>query len=442
MINYTRLLLVFLMVGGALSASAQSTATNSSPYSRYGLGLLNDPTTAQTRGMGGLGVATNQIGGYSTINMVNPAAYTTFGRYTIIDVGVSSNTQLLSQTGVATNQANSNFRLSHFAFGVPISKRSGLSFGLLPYSEVGYNNTTTNIHRSSGAAGQTDTTVNTVYSGDGGLSKAYIGYGFGIGPHLKLGGNVSYIFGNLHNYGNIEFPDLNSAYNSRVEQSQAIGGINYDFGAQYSVDFSETKRLIFGYSGSASTKLNSRRDYITSQYLRDAGGNENIAIDTLVNSLGVSSKIKLPLIQHFGITFQNDRRFLIGAEYITSKWSNYSIDGVNQGLQNSEGYRIGGQITPNVDALRNYFARMDYRLGFKYDKSNLNLNGTDIKAYAATFGLGFPLPRNNNAFYKINFSAELGKRGTLQNNLVEEKFITLHLSFTLNDLWFIKYRFD
>ena len=61
--------------------------------------------------------------------------------------------------------------------------------------------------------------------------------------------------------------------------------------------------------------------------------------------------------------------------------------------------------------------------------------------------MGFPLaPANaNNSFYKINFAAEIGQRGTLgtqQNPLVKENFVTLHLNFVINDRWFLKYKFD
>ena len=86
---------------------------------------------------------------------------------------------------------------------------------------------------------------------------------------------------------------------------------------------------------------------------------------------------------------------------------------------------------------------MDYRAGFMYDQSYLNFNNTNIQSYAFTFGLGFPLAPNNvgNTFYKINFGAEVGQRGTVADGLVKEKFVTLHLSFTLNDRWFQKYKF-
>jgi hypothetical protein len=40
---------------------------------------------------------------------------------------------------VKHHKATANFRLSHIAFGIPVSKRSAISFGLMPYSELGYN---------------------------------------------------------------------------------------------------------------------------------------------------------------------------------------------------------------------------------------------------------------------------------------------------------------
>ncbi len=424
-----------------MSASAQSTATTSTPYSRYGLGLVDEALLPQSRGMGGIATAINEIGGYSNINPLNPASYSAI-HLTAFDIGVYNNISLLSQANVSSNQPNSNFRLSHFAFAAPVSKRSAISFGLLPYTELGYNYTTSSVHKASTAAGAADTTINSVYSGDGGLSKAYFGYGFGIGKHIKLGGNVSYIFGKLQNFSSVQLPDLYGTLSTRAEQSNSVGGINYDYGAQYTIDFSDFKHLNFGYSASVSSKLNSVSTYQVSQYTYDANGNENLALDTLVNNRNASAKIVLPLTNHFGISYQSDGKFLIGADYTTSKWSNLSINGINQGLQNSQSYKVGGQITPNIDALHNYFARMDYRLGARYDKTYINVAGTDIKEYAATFGLGFPLPRNNNAFYKINFAAEVGKRGTLTNGLIRENFINLHLSFMLNDAWFVKYKYD
>ena len=78
MIKYTRLFITFLLAVIVLEARAQSTATTSSPYSRYGLGDINDQLLPQNIGMGGIATATNNISGYNNINVLNPASY---GKY-------------------------------------------------------------------------------------------------------------------------------------------------------------------------------------------------------------------------------------------------------------------------------------------------------------------------------------------------------------------------
>lgn len=442
MIKFTRLFITLVLAVTAIGAMAQSTATTSSPYSKFGLGDIIPEALPQSIGMGGIGAAVNRISGYNNINVLNPASYGAIG-FTTIDAGIYSNVVSLNQTGQPSS-TNGNFRLSHVAFAIPVSKRSALSFGLLPYSQMGYNYKQT-LSKGFGTGSPADTNaVNYIYNGDGGLSKAYLGYGFGLGKHLLIGANVAYIFGNLQQYSSTEIPTLYGTLNSRVEQSNAVGGLTYDYGVQYSFDFGDQKQkhLILGYSASANSRITTTSSYIVSHYTYDASGNQNLAIDSVVNQQGAKSKIQLPQINHFGITFQNDLKFLIGADYTIGKWSSLTISGANAGFQDSKTLNVGGQFTPNINALHNYFARTDYRLGFIYDQTYLNLNNTNIKRYAVTVGLGLPLAPNNLSFYKVNFSAEIGQRGTLTNGLVKENYVNLHLGFTLNDKWFQRYKFD
>ncbi len=441
MIKYTRLFITLLLAVIVLQAKSQSTATTSSPYSRFGIGDISDQLLPQNIAMGGIATATNTIGGYNTINVINPASYSKIG-FTTIDVGVYSNIITLGKNGFP-DEKNSNFRLSHVEFAFPVTKHSALSFGLLPYSEVGYSYKVVKSNLGTSSAIDTNA-VNNIYSGDGGLSKAYLGYGFGIGRHLLIGANVSYIFGSLKQQQSTEIPTLYGVLNSRIEQNNHIGGLNYDYGAQYSIDLSDTKHIILGYSASANSQLNSKNTFIVSQYYRDSNGNEGVPTDSLVNSQSPNAKLKLPQINHFGIVFQNEGKFLVGADYTMGKWSDLSIAGTNAGLQDSKLFNIGGQITPNVNALSNFFALIDYRIGALYETTYLNVNGVSIKRYAATFGLGIPLPhdRASSAFYKINFSAEVGQRGVLTQGLIKENYVNFHLGFTLNDRWFQRYKFE
>lgn len=439
MINRTKSLLILLFVFSAFAASAQS--TSSSPYSKFGLGDLQQQSLPQNMGMGGIAAGVRTVGGYNNINMLNPASYSAIG-LTVIDIGAYANINTLSNN--SATQTGTAFRLNHIAFAVPVTRgTSALSFGLLPYSDLGYNfKQVTKIDTN---------TVNSVYGGEGGLSKAYFGYGFSLFKHLSLGANVSYIFGDLRQTRSVEIPNYDgsiystaSSFNTRIEQSQSIKGLSYDYGLQYQFDLSTTSKIVLGYSGSLKSTLTSSTKYVSTQYLNNASdGTEQIAADTTYIRQGSNTKIALPLIQNFGISYQKEGHYLIGADYSRGNWSALTNDGVNMGLNNTESYHIGGQITPNNNAINSYFAVVDYRLGYQYNKTYVRTSGTDINASVFSVGLGLPIrSQNRSAFYKVNFAAEVGQRGTLANNLIKENFVNIRLSFLLNDKWFTKFKFD
>lgn len=441
MIKYVKLFIIFLLSATAFGAFAQT--TTSSPYSRFGLGDFDESLLPQQRGMGGIGVATRKPSGFNDINVLNPASYSSIN-LTTIDIGAYAGISSLS-TSLIGAQTSSNFRLSHVAFAIPVSKHSALSFGLLPYANMGYSyrqQSKMQLNRAASGGIDTSVTMNNTYTGEGGLSKAYLGYGFGLGENLNLGFNVNYIFGNESQNRATEFPDVPTALNTKIENTLSVGGINFDFGAQYNIKVSETRRFTIGYSGSSSSQLSSTQKYIVSQYLLATDGTPDIARDSLVNT-NASGKVNLPLIHRFGISYQKDGKYMIGADFKMGQWSDLSILGVNQGLQNSQSFAVGGQFTPNIDAISSYLAVCDYRFGLKYDKTSINTNATDIKQYAATIGLGLPIPNERRtSFYKVNISAEIGRRGTLENSLVRENFYNFHIGFTINDKWFQKYKFD
>jgi len=445
MIKYIKFLLLFLLAGIVLDARSQT--TTSSPYSRYGLGDLNPQVLPQNMAMGGIGTGVGQINGYSTVNPSSPASYSSIN-YTTIDAGLYGAFFTLNQTG-QTSQRDASFRLSHITFGIPVTRRSALAFGLLPYSEVGYNYTQT-LERGFGSSAPADTNRALLsYRGEGGLSKAFLGYGFSVFRNLKLGANMSYIFGNLKQYQTTEFPNLYGVLNSRDEKSNSVGGLNFDYGAQYQVDLSLTRHIIFGYSGSAKSSLGSQKSHIVSHYKSDETGSESIATDSIINVQNAKSTIQLPNIHHFGISYQRDQKFLVGVDYTMGNWSALTINGTNAGMANSSTLNIGGQITPNLYALNSYLATIDYRAGVILDQTYFNVNNvkgagqTNIKSYAFTFGFGLPLRAvNGSSFYKINLAAEIGNRGTLTNGLVRENYFKIRLGFTLNDRWFQRYKFD
>ncbi|RZK45514.1 MAG: hypothetical protein EOO94_04230 [Pedobacter sp.] len=346
---------------------------------------------------------------------------------------MSGNINTLSKGGLSERSFNGTF--SHIAIGVPITRRSGLSIGLLPYSELGYE-----FHN----AGKIDTmNVDYNYSGEGGLSKAFIGYGYQIAKGFRLGLNLEYIFGNMQQLRSTEFINQPASINVRIQNRDNVYGLNFSYGAQYDVDLSDKVKLTIGYSGSARSGISSQETNVVTRFTRDIAGNENPAIDTAQFINNAASKFKLPVIHNVGFSISKYNNWLFGADVRIGQWADLEISGVNQGLQNTLGVSVGAQWTPDIAAVSGYFKRVDYRVGFQYDKSYVRLSNTDIKQTSATFGIGLPFSSISRfTFSKFNLATEIGQRGTLSNNLVKENFINFHLGFTLNDKWFSRFKFD
>lgn len=429
-INYIVAVMILLT-----SATVKAQVTSQSPYSRYGLGNVKGLLLPQFKAMGGISTGVFKPSMYfNNINMQNPATYAGITS-TTVDMGMSGTLKTLKKG--SESEGSFNATLNHVALAFPIKAgRTGLSFGLLPYTELGYENS------SMGKISSTDTnSVNRIYSGEGGLTKAYMGIGQQFGDHFRVGVNVEYIFGNMVQNSALELQSSPSV-NTKQQEKNSVGGIGFSYGAQYEIPLSLKSRITIGYSGSSPSSINSKRTFAVTRYLRQSTGEEGTAIDTPILVENGSAKLKLPLVHNFGISIQKDNKWLIGADYRMGNWSKLSIDGVNSGLNDSWGASVGGQITPDITSIGSYFNRVDYRLGFAYDKTYIKVNDQDIKQMAVTFGLGLPLGYTRFAISKLNFTTELGRRGTLTNGLVQENYINFHLGITLNDTWFKRFKFD
>jgi hypothetical protein len=428
-INY---IVAVIILFASVNVNAQ--VTSQSPYSRYGLGNVKGLLLPQFRAMGGISTAIYKPSDYySTINMQNPASYAGI-TLTTVDVGMSGSFKQLKKGSLSEGSFNST--LSHLALAFPVKAgRTGLSFGLMPYTDLGYE------FSNSGKFDEDTSSVTKLYSGEGGLTKAYFGLGQQFGDHFRIGANVEYVFGNLLESRALE-PQSIPSLNTKQQDKNSVGGISFSYGAQYEIPLSTKSRITLGYSGSSPSSINSKKTFLVTRYLRQSTGDEGTAIDTPVLVQNGSAKLKLPLVHNFGIAIQRDNKWLVGADFRTGNWSKLSMDGVNSGLEDSWGASIGGQITPDMQSIGSYFNRVDYRLGFTYDKTYIKIADQDVKQMAVTFGFGFPLAFNRFVANKVNFTTEIGRRGTLNSGLVQENYINIHLAFTLNDTWFRRFKFD
>ena len=421
----------------ATSFGAQAQVTVQSPYSKFGVGNIKGSLLPQLRSMGGISTGVFRTSYINNINMQNPASYAGIN-LTTLDIGMAGSGTTLKTNNLSETSFNAS--LSHVAMAFPVTRKSAVSIGLLPYSELGYNFRNT---VQVGTTAENTKTVDYIYTGEGGLSKAYLGYGIQFGDHFRLGANAEYLFGNLIESRSTEYLNEAAAINSRNQTKNSVYGLAFSYGAQYDFALGNKTSLTLGYSGSSAAKLNSEMSQYITTYNKDQEGNDQAALDTLAFTENAKTNLKLPLVHNVGFTIQKENKWLLGADYRMGKWSSLSIDNVNQNLQDTYGFSVGGQFTPDVTAINGYFKRVDYRLGFQYDKTYVKMNNQDVNQMAVTFGLGLPLSSYaRSSFYKMNVSAELGKRGSVNNGLIQENYINFNLGFMLNDKWFQRFKFD
>lgn len=417
----------------AQHADAQKT-TSHSPYSQFGLGQMRDDLLPQSRSMGGISTGLRYQSGLATFNPANPASYSAFNR-TILEAGLYGNITQLGK-GTATNNT-ADFAFSHLAIGIPLGQKiGGIALGLMPFSDVGYNSSQ-NITLDAIQYSKTS-------NGEGGLNKAFVGYGISPIKGVSVGANAGLLFGSLSDISSISFPYSLEAYNTRYEEARLIRGLTVDYGAQYSTSLGNKLHLTAGYSGSLNNVVSNRTTVTVSRTEASLDPEiQNIPLDTVSFQEYPNRNINLPLKHNVGFTLSKGYNWMVGADFKYTDWSNFQTRQGEPNLGKNYGIAVGGQFKPDATSFR-YWNVVDYRLGFRYNQTPIRFNNQNINDMAVTVGLGLPLPETNfgRTFSRINISAEFGQQGTLNNNLVRERYININLGFTINDSWFIRRSLD
>ena len=134
-------------------------------------------------------------------------------------------------------------------------------------------------------------------------------------------------------------------------------------------------------------------------------------------------------------------KWMFGAEFNATSWSNYSFYGQPDAVRDNWTLRIGGQFIPGITS-KNYWNRVAYRAGFYFGPDYINL-GQDLNTWAASFGLGLPIRRNvyTNQYTTLNTTFEVGGRGN-RSNAIRESMFRVTLGFNLSDIWFTRRQYQ
>jgi hypothetical protein len=396
----------------------------SSPYSRFELGNMKNNYYVGNFGMAGIGL------GYRNndcVNHLNPASYSAIDSLSFIyEAGISGYISDVKTWN--TKQQSRYFSLSGLSFAFPINKYYFASFGLLPYSSVGYK---VNNLRTDNIVGD----INYKYEGDGGLNQIYIGNALKINKYLSFGFNANYLFGYINKTSSINFVDLNFISMTNTK-SLKFSNVLWDFGMQYLTPFSSNKVFTIGATITLPENLNATQDIKTTTFKEN--NTSYYPKDTIENILNHRVKVKMPLLLGAGFTIQENEKWLLGFDYSFQQWTKFSIDGVSESQNDNHQVSLGGEYTPSKQS-NNYLKKITYQLGIRYNLSNITLKDKRINSYGYSFGFAFPMRRSKSM---INTSFELGQRGTTANSLIKEQYFIINLSFSLYEKWFMKRKFE
>ena len=399
------------------------------PYSRFALGQTANSVFSASKGMGGLAAAYRD---QFYINFLNPASYSSLS-LTTLETGVKFTTQKIKdgQTGKSYRAGDGFF--DHFALGVPIGKRAGLSMGLLPYSYMQYDFEQTKIYDIGSSQ--------KLYQGSGTIYQLYFGGGYRF-PKMdtsvnlfSVGMNVVYLFGKTDRSDILEFSPQDY-YNMRITSSARMNNLALNIGVQYRRDLSKKVYGLLGAYVYAPVSVSSTQNESWARYLKLSSG--IFIIDTVHAAKTDVPGMKIPVEAGAGLSFGEKNHWMIGAEFRYKMWSEVESFSTDATLEDSWEVRAGAELRPNAISTK-FLNRVAYRLGGFYDAGYLNIDGTKIPEFGATFGFGIPL---KTSFARLNFSFDAGSRGTTANQLIKETFLRAYIGFTFNDKWFLKPKYD
>jgi hypothetical protein len=403
-----------------------------SPYTRYGLGQLSKSGFGNNFGIGTAGIA---LRSNKELNPINPASYSAQDSMSFIfDFGLNYNSTRYATSSLETKLNNSN--IHHLAIGFPITNWLKASAGISPYSFVGYNISDERILSEVGL-------VDYRFEGNGGLNRFYLGTSAELYKKLSIGVNFSYLFGFINNTNRVEFPNSNEIAITQSENNTVIKGVVYNLGLQYTESFNDKYFITAGLVFDNEANLNANKTLFTRNYFPGStiGLNDSTILSPTfeVDREESDGKIVFPRNYGAGLALGIKNKLTITGEYSKQEWSKSLFMGSSDSLVDANSYKFGVEYIPEYSALRGYYKKVHYRVGGYYTNTYLSIQGNQIIDYGITFGVGLPF-RNTKTMFNIGFIA--GQRGTTENDLIKENYGIVNVSFTLNDFWFFKRKYE
>ncbi|MEN9960746.1 MAG: hypothetical protein RL045_998 [Bacteroidota bacterium] len=417
------LLLVLLL---SISPMVWAQTILNSPYSYLGMGEIQTGDNVTQMMMGGIGVS-NSNGIYT--NTVNPALLAR-NRYTNLEVGVNTEYKTLQEYRQQQKVFGGNYQSLNLT--LPISNRWTMSVGIRPHSAVEYE---TRSYRRLNLLG-VDSLIYS-YKGSGGVSKVTISNGVRISKELYLGLQMDYLFGQVNR--NVATQNMSDGqyYKVQLEDLTSYSDFQFKAGFAYRANLKNDLFLNMGATLDLNSTLNATQ--VKRFATMDLSGITVINADTLEKSAAFTQQI--PVAKRFGLSIEKLAKWMVGVDYTYTDWSKVNNNlGRSATLPASHKVAIGGEYTPDIESISNYFKRTTYRVGASYEKTPYDFLGNGSYAIDKNLSFGVALPLRNLSL--LNIAYQVGRRGLITDNGMEEQYHRLTLGLTFSDLWFQKQKIN
>lgn len=431
-----KILSAFAMVIFSAVAFAQS-GTNS-PYSQYGLGVLSDQGNSFNRGMNGVGIALSH---HNQVNYINPASYSQIDSLSFIfDVGMS-----LQMTNFKEGTSKKNAKNADFEYavgGFRLAKHFGLGFGLIPFSNIGYNYSTTGEVKREDT--NKITTYTNTYNGSGGIHEIFVGLGWMPIKGLSLGVNGGYLWGEMNRTFSNVYSDTYASTLSKAF-SASVSSYKLSMGLQYSVNIGKKDIVTVGATYDLGHKLGSKPTLETTTTNTQA-----VIADS--TTLIAENALELPAKIGIGIAYNHNNKWNVAMDYTIQKWGDvvypkYDENAIPhtyravKGLFNDrQKFNIGAEYCQNTEG-RSFASRVRYRIGASYTTPYLKINGKDgPKEIGVSGGIAFPIINAFNNRSILSISAQWVNSSSKE--FITENTFRINIGLTFNERWFAKWKFD
>lgn len=395
--------------------NSYSQSISSSPYSLYGVGSLYDADFGSIPAIGSSGIA---LPSDVFLNNLNPAslAYLPANHF-MFDLGGKAIATTYESS--SRSEKRNNFQFSHLAFAFPVTKKSGFSVALRPYSSAAFKISNLKLPMQNSPEYYYLTAA-----GSGGLNNFDFSYGYRLNKKLSVGLSASLLFGNTTD----DRSYLISNSITTISKETNYNGLRATLGSQYKIDSTFTIASTF--------KLPARINASKVQNVQTIANEVTTNVESNVASNADNYYIPLEIGVGISKRFKNNLNLTL--DYEKSLWKDTNQSDLYGNFVNQDRFALGFSYKSKKN-VRSYWDRIQYGTGFNFDTGYLEVDGKRVQNAAISIGITLPI---ENTFSALNISYSYGQKGATSNNLIKENYHKISLNLSLDGIWFVKRKIE